>query len=35
MELWDALVESYQTDFDRVLSTFQLFCREALRYIDK
>jgi hypothetical protein len=35
IELWDALIESYQTDFDRAPSTFQLFWREALRYIDK
>jgi len=40
IELWDALVESLQTDFDRVLTELQLFCRaqdfkEALKYIDK
>jgi len=35
IELLDALVESYQADFDRAPSTFQLLWREALRYIDK
>jgi hypothetical protein len=36
--IWDALVESVQSDFDRALSELQLFCRaqdfkEALKYI--
>ena len=35
IELWDALVESYQAVFDRASSIFQLLLREALRYIDK
>jgi hypothetical protein len=38
--LWDAFVESVQSDFDRALSELQLFCRaqdfqQALRYIDQ